>query len=202
MENRESRDILLSIFGVALLILAVAGISYAIFTFSKAGVKDNIIKSGSISMQFIESNNVINITNALPTSDNIGRISNDYFDFSVNGTIVGNRTIFYEVRAKQLSVENQIESHKIKLYLEKKSSSQFISVLEPTNFNITNTTNINNEAIDLNSMLLYSGNFTTQNKKRDKFSDNFRLRMWIDENSSIENIKKNFKIRINVYANL
>lgn len=202
MENSESRDILLSIFGVALLILAVVGISYAIFTFSKNGVKENIIRSGSISMKFIESNNVINITNALPISDNIGKISNDYFDFSVNANIIGNSTIFYEVRAKQLQVENQLDSHYVKLYLEKENSSRYIPVLNPTNFTVNNITNINNKEIDLDSMLLYSGKIASQNKHNDNYFDSFRLRMWIDENAPIENSKKNFKIRINVYANL
>ena len=63
MEKSDSRDVLLSVFGVALLIVAVAGISYAIFTFTKYGTKENIIKTGAISMSFVESsNNIIKIS--------------------------------------------------------------------------------------------------------------------------------------------
>ena len=48
MENSDSKEILLSIFGIALLVLAVAGISYAVFTFSEVGKRENVISTGGI----------------------------------------------------------------------------------------------------------------------------------------------------------
>ena len=43
MDNSLSRQILLSILGIAILIVAVVGVSYAVFTTSMDGSKINVI---------------------------------------------------------------------------------------------------------------------------------------------------------------
>lgn len=203
MENSDSKEILLSIFGIALLVLAVAGISYAVFTFSEVGKRENVISTGEISLSFIESSeNVIHINNALPMSDSVGKVQNEYFDFSLEAVMKGSSTIYYEIRAKQVEVEDNIEASKVKFYLEKEKSSSYQEVLKPTNFNINRGSNINNNSMDLSSMLLYSDNFTNNLGSSQKMIDRYRLRIWIDENTPIESTKKNFKFKVNVYANM
>ena len=203
MENSDSKEILLSIFGIALLVLAVAGISYAVFTFSEVGKRENVISTGKISLSFIESSeNVIHINNALPMSDSVGKVQNEYFDFSLEAVMKGSSTIYYEIRAKQVEVEDNIEASKVKFYLEKEKSSSYQEVLKPTNFNINRGSNINNNSMDLSSMLLYSDNFTNNLGSSQKMIDRYRLRIWIDENTPIESTKKNFKFKVNVYANM
>lgn len=203
MENSDSKEILLSIFGIALLVLAVAGISYAVFTFSEVGKRENVISTGKISLSFIESSeNVIHINNALPMSDSVGKVQNEYFDFSLEAVMKGSSTIYYEIRAKQVEVEDNIEASKVKFYLEKEKSSSYQEVLKPTNFNINRGSNINNNSVDLSSMLLYSDNFTNNMGSSQKMIDRYRLRIWIDENTPIESTKKNFKFKVNVYANM
>lgn len=203
MENSDSKEILLSIFGIALLVLAVAGISYAVFTFSEVGKRENVISTGKISLSFIESSeNVIHINNALPMSDSVGKVQNEYFDFSLEAVMKGSSTIYYEIRAKQVEVEDNIEASKVKFYLEKEKSSSYQEVLKPTNFNINRGSNINNNSMDLSSMLLYSDNFTNNLASSQKMIDRYRLRIWIDENTPIESTKKNFKFKVNVYANM
>lgn len=203
MENSDSKEILLSIFGIALLVLAVAGISYAVFTFSEVGKRENVISTGKISLSFIESSeNVIHINNALPMSDSVGKVQNEYFDFSLEAVMKGSSTIYYEIRAKQVEVEDNIEASKVKFYLEKEKSSFYQEVLKPTNFNINRGSNINNNSVDLSSMLLYSDNFTNNLGSSQKMIDRYRLRIWIDENTPIESTKKNFKFKVNVYANM
>lgn len=203
MEKSDSRDVLLSVFGVALLIIAVAGISYAIFTFTKYGTKENIIKTGAISMSFVESsNNIIKISDALPMSDEVGKVQNEYFDFSVSATISGSATVFYEIRAKKIDVDNPIDSKNIKMYLEKKRSSLYIPVLPPTNFSNSSVTTLSNPKVDKDSMLLYSNKFVNESSTTQNYEENYRLRMWIDENGPIESSRKNFKVKVNVYANI
>ena len=51
-------------------------------------------------------------------------------------------------------------------------------------------------------MLLYSDNFTNNLGSSQKMIDRYRLRIWIDENTPIESTKKNFKFKVNVYANM
>ena len=67
MEQSESRNILLSVLGIAILLLAVVGVTYAVFTFTSESNRENHISTGSISMNYIEGiTNVMTITNAIP----------------------------------------------------------------------------------------------------------------------------------------
>ena len=59
---------------IILMILAIIGVSYAAFSYSREGTKVNSITTGSITMTYTESDNVINIGNALPTTDETGMV--------------------------------------------------------------------------------------------------------------------------------
>lgn len=48
MENNNSKQAILSIVGIAILVIAVVGVSFAFFTYSRTGEKNNIITTGSI----------------------------------------------------------------------------------------------------------------------------------------------------------
>ncbi len=72
MTKEKIKDILT--IGVSVFILVVViGISYALFTYSGVGKKENKITTGAITMLYTESNNTISISNALPTTDNTGK---------------------------------------------------------------------------------------------------------------------------------
>ena len=90
----------------------------------------------------------------------------------------------------------------VQFYLEKEVASSYQEVLKPTNFSITRNSNIHNSNIDLSSMLLYSSSFTNNSERNQKMTDQYRLRIWLDQNSSLESTKKNFKFKVNVYANM
>ena len=64
-----SKQILLSVLGLAILLVAVVGISFAAFNYTKAGVRENTIKTGTVSMSYNEATNGINIQNATPMSE-------------------------------------------------------------------------------------------------------------------------------------
>ena len=44
MENSNSKQVLLSMIGIAILIIAVVGVSFAFFTYSKTGEKNLSLK--------------------------------------------------------------------------------------------------------------------------------------------------------------
>ena len=72
MTKEKLKDILT--IGVSVFILIVViGISYAAFTYSGLGKKENKITTGAITMSYTESSNTISINNALPTTDNTGK---------------------------------------------------------------------------------------------------------------------------------
>ena len=67
VKDNSSKQILLSVLWVAILVVAVVGVSFAAFTFTGTGTKENRISTGTISMTYSEDTNGIFITNALPT---------------------------------------------------------------------------------------------------------------------------------------
>ena len=71
--SNSSKQILISILGVAILIVAVVGISFAAFTYAKTGTTTNTITTGTITMSYTEPTNGINLTDALPITDDAGK---------------------------------------------------------------------------------------------------------------------------------
>lgn len=188
MNNTLSRQIILSILGLAILIVAVVGVSYAVFV----DENHNYVYLDS------KENSVININNSLPIRDEIGVISDDYFDFCVFGNLDGKASIDYEISLKKIEDnENSLNDRAVKIYLEKIDANT-ITVLEPTNY--VSYGIVSDTLVPADEMVLYTGNF------KNKFNDNvtlhscFRLRLWIDESTVIGTSPKVFKARVNVYS--
>lgn len=202
MIRDDSKQVLLSVFGVALLIVAIVGISYAIFVFSAKSRVDNTVRSGGITFEYLEGDSVIDINDALPISDEVGVKQTKSFDFQVSSAIRGNTTVFYEVRAKSLTVDNKIDNQYIKIYLEKKDGGDFSTVLSPTAFKENPNTSLTNISVDTNTMLLYSGRFSGKKATTTNYSDEFRLKMWLSDKYLIDDVSRSFKIKVLVYASM
>ncbi len=202
MIRDDSKQVLLSVFGVALLIVAIVGISYAIFVFSAISRVDNTVRSGGITFEYLEGDSVIDINDALPVSDEVGVKQTKSFDFQVSSAIRGNTTVFYEVRAKSLTVDNKIDNQYVKIYLEKKDGGDFSTVLSPTTFKENPNTSLTNISVDTNTMLLYSGKFSGKKAATTNYSDEFRLKMWLSDKYLIDDVSRSFKIKVLVYASM
>lgn len=208
MEQTDSKKILLSVLGISILIVAVIGISYAVYIFTSNSKTENVINTGTISMSFTEGiTNVMTISNAMPTLDEVGKKQNEYFDFNVSAKIAGITNIKYQIVVKNLTSEkengqfkipqiNQLNGNQVKLYLEKKSGSQYESVLIPTIFDQLNSVNDNQE----DTKLLYSGTFSNNTTKLNEKTDEFKLRMWLNSNAIIDEVSRTFKIRVDINA--
>lgn len=85
MEN-NSKQAILSIVGIAVLVIAVVGVSFAFFTYSKQGTTNNVITTGSIAFEFTEATNGLTLTNQFPQSIEDGK-GNETFTFKVTGNI-------------------------------------------------------------------------------------------------------------------
>ncbi len=218
-EQNQTTQIIASVLAIAILIVAVVGISFAVFTYTKQGERENTITTGSITMSYNEEKPGINITDAMPISDETGKniTSEDpksgtvaaegsgVFDFNVTASITGQTTIYYDITAKKEG-DCTLKDNEVKLYLEKSSEEttgyEDDPVLQPTHFTTdSNTKKTINDTPD-DEMLLHSDTFTSA-----KASDThyYRLRMWVDENYGSddvtgENFKtaKKFAIKVNV----
>jgi len=189
-EKRDSKKIVIPILGVAVLLIAVIGISFAVFNFTGIGSKQNSVTTGTLVMTYTENTNGITLTNAMPMTDTAGKVStnsNEKFEFTVSASITGTSTINYEVAAIK-DASSTLLDNEVKLYLEKNGSA----VLQPKNFTpIASATTVGSPA---GSMLLDSGTFTTS------VTNNYVLRMWVAESTVITDVVKTYTVKINVYG--
>lgn len=198
MEQTDSKKILLSVLGVAILLVAVAGISYAVFLFTATSKQENVVNTGTISMSYTEGvTNIMTITNAMPTLDEVGMKQREYFDFQISSKIAGVTNVNYQVLARNVTTgSNPLDPKYIKLYLEKQEGTQYRSVLAPTPF--ASLSGVNGE--DTKVRLLYSGRFSNDSEKQTTKTDNFILRMWLASNYPSDEVARNFKVKVDVKA--
>ena len=116
---KKRRKEFLTIILVLVLLITIVGISYAAFNYVGTGQKLNTITTGTITMEYVESTNVISMNNALPTTDATGKKrlnTGEYFDFTVKSSITGNTDINYEIAAKEEN-GNTFSGSNIRYYL-------------------------------------------------------------------------------------
>ena len=205
MDNSLSRQILLSILGIAILIVAVVGVSYAVFTTTIDGSKINVINTGTISMSFIESSNGISISNAMPISDEEGKLligNNNVFDFVVSSSIAGATILNYEIVAEKVLVDGEeLSDSDIKIYLEKLVNGEYVATdITSTPKGFIKNGNISEIGSKEQEMTLHYDNFQNLDGSKKSFSDNYRLRMWLSEDALIDDVSRTFQIKINVYG--
>ena len=184
---------------IVVMLLAIIGVSYAAFNYSKTGTKLNSITTGSITMSYTESDSIISIDKALPTRDETGKVrlkEGEYFDFTVSSEIVGDININYEISAKDVTTSNRkIDGSNIKMYLTRLTDNGEEELMSPETYN---------EEINANSytgrptgeMSLYQGSMSSSESNR------YRLRMWVDEKYNPQDDGGNlqFSVKINVYG--
>ena len=207
--EEKNKQILLSILGVAILIVAVVGISFAAFAYSKTGQNINEITTGTITMEYTDSEPTINISNALPTTDATGKTlsgTNQYFDFTVKATINGSgtTTINYKVTGKQETGSSDLPNTAVKVYLTKGAVTSGSEVAYATTstpklvsqLSVVGSNDISGAASG--EYILDSGTFTATTTNK------YRLRMWIDNDytgdASGDITSKSYKLRVNVYG--
>mgnify|MGYP004603182617 CR=1 FL=1 len=195
MNNK--RKLILSIGLVLVLVIMIVGISYATFQFSGPGSKVNTITTGAITMEYTESDNTINITGSLPTTDETGmkRLNEgEYFDFTVKSNIVGNTNINWEISTKKLD-GNTIDGKYIKFYLTKINGNQEEALMEPSSYLEASEEN-SYTGRPSNEMSLYTSSMQSSEEAT------YRLRMWVDESYNPQGDGGNlqFGVKVNVYG--
>ena len=103
MNGNSSKQVLLSVLGIAILVVAVVGVSFAFFSYTKDGVQTNTIATGEL-YTYLEETAGITLSNTVPlaldnepanavaASTNIGRTT-----FKIYGSNSGSTDITYTV---------------------------------------------------------------------------------------------------------
>ena len=185
MKDNNSKQVLLSVLGVAILVVAVVGVSFAAFTFSQTGVKENVITTGTINMSYSEPENGITLTDAVPMDDATGKAlsgAGNTFDFTVSATIDGSgqTTINYAITAVT-TPDKVLTDEYVKVYLTNSSDTA------TTNFTggakkvsaLTKTSSDASGAPD-GQFILESGTFDASR------TDQYKLRMWVASDYPID----------------
>lgn len=206
--NNNSKQVLLSVLGVAILVVAVVGVSFAAFSYSRTGEEVNTITTGTITMNYTDDSNGINLTNAMPMSDGDGKKltgENNVFDFTVSATISGSGTtnIDYAIIAAPED-GNTLKDNDIKVWLTDTSDvGQGNTASNPVVLNTlpaSSTTSATTGSPDSSDdYVLKSGTFSGTGG-----SDSYRLRMWVDYNApsmagDVES-QLTYRLRVNVYG--
>ena len=202
MKDNNSMKILLSVLGVAILIVAVVGVSFAAFTYAKVGTKENQISTGTITMSYNETTNGITLTDALPMKDSNGMGlsgANEYFDFTVGATMTGSTSINYKVTAVNTEHGTNLTNEYVKVYLTggqgadtgvgQASTPKLVSSL--TTIGASDPTGAKQ-----GEFLLDQGTFNETDSK------NYRLRMWVDQTYPVNSQagSETYTLKVNVYG--
>lgn len=206
-KDNSSKQVLLSVLGVAILVVAVVGVSFAAFTFVGTGTKENTVSTGAITMTYSENSDGITLTDAMPMTDEAGKAlvdtkneSGEYttkntFRFSVGATVTGTTSIAYEIAAiKKEIAENALENNDVKLYLASVAGETETAVKEPAHYTpIDTATEVGTPE---GAMILASGTITSTQ------TTNYVLKMWLDKDYQIVNgaPSKSFTVTLNVYG--
>ena len=196
MIENNSKQVLLSVLGVAILVVAVVGVSFAAFTYSKAGEKVNTITTGTITMSYSEDTNGINLKDALPMTDEQGKTlagENNVFEFTVSANITGTTTINYAVTATK-EPDSTLDDTAVKVYLTDITSGGDAEVLAPTKVSGLGKTASDVSGAPNDQYKLTSGTFNTTASKK------YRLRMWVADDYSTLTTSGTYKLRVNVYG--
>ena len=177
----------LSLFAISILSFG----TYALYNTSLL-TDNNSISTGKVKMSYSESNE-IKLNNVVPTSDNKGTSSTDYFEFKVNTYIKTNKemTMNYNIVLEPLNVDSsytKFNDSDIKVYLTKVDNNTETLVTGPITID------------ELNQYVLKSQE-ETFNKNDTERSTTYRLRAWLDYNFDASKINKNtysYKFRVNV----
>lgn len=195
-KDSNSKQILLSVLGVAILIVAVVGVSFAAFTYTGEGVRANTLSTGTITMTYTEGAKGISINNAMPVTEDVGKVlsgDGEFFDFTVSSAIRGKANIGYEVVAVK-DESSTIPDEYIRLYLEKGSTlGNYSEVsMEPSSF--VPITVSDKLGAPEGSMVLDRGTFNSSK------TNYYRLRMWIDSSYVVSSTPGVYTVKVNVYG--
>jgi len=182
MNENSSKQVLLSVLGIAVLVVAVVGVSFAFFSYSKTGDSSNVLTTGSIVFNFVEGD-AINLTNEFPRTDGNGLVAgtgaNGVLSFSIEGYDGSGTGIDYTIKAVPGSVAaaNRFKDTEIKLWLT--GTNKGASPVTNNNFSTPAKVSTQGTMAANTPITLASGKITSTDAEQPD-EHNYELRMWID----------------------
>ena len=204
MKENSQKKVLLSVLGVAILVVAVIGISFAAYS-TVFTSEANTVTTGTIMVSYNESGNAINVTDAMPLDDANGKVQTDNgkFDFSVSTKADNALTVPYEINLTK--VESSVAQGETGYYASL-ADNQVKAYLEKAGTAVTETTDNGKLISALTASTVRSG-AKVLHKDSDVFSTtgeaakttNYTLRLWIDHSVDISTVSgQEYHAKVNV----
>ena len=193
MEIRENKEkkVLLSVLGVAILLAAVIGISFAAYNVTFDSNTANSISTGTIMVSYTEPTNAISILDAMPLEDAEGMKltgTNNTFDFTVSTQASNALTIPYTISLTKVAGNTLLDSE-VKVYLTK-DGQEVVAPSLVSSFAAHSREN---------SVTLYSTNDVFTATGQEAKITNYVLRMWVDKEVTVDaSTQKIYKAKVNV----
>ncbi len=179
MMEDNSKKIFLSVLGVAILLVAVIGVSFAAFSYSGGG-RENSIQSGSLTVNYVEAKQGIQIDDALPMTVEAGKSlvgEKNTFSFSVSTKATGNKAINIPYVITVTPDENNtLTNDQVMVYLADGTGAtgEGVSVVDPVKVSeLTAATGTRTGSFILKSV-------DTNNVTSTLKTDSYVLKMWIE----------------------
>ncbi|MDD5979658.1 MAG: hypothetical protein PUC23_00915 [bacterium] len=195
-EENNSRKVFLSVLGVAILLVAVVGISFAAYTLSTTSNEANTISTGTITMSYTEPTNGILLENALPVADDTAKVwteAGKVFSFTVAATASGTVTVPYEISVTKDGASNLADSA-VKIYLTKGDLGTETAVFEPK---LMSTVVGQNKGLRTGSDVIHTETVNFVSGNAANATTKYNLRIWVDSAATVTQ-GQNYKIFVNV----
>ena len=212
--NRFKGKRIIALVAVLGIILITAGATYAWFSYSKSGAKENTISAGSITFHYKESSQGLTLDDAVPMTDSQGMAQTDYFDFTITSNTSSTVDIPYYITARRSGTGTNMDNV-VKVYLTKVDDNgtetpieivngkQIATFSELGSYTNSDGINIPQEEKLLAREIVFAGS--------NNYKEKYRLRMWIDEKANFiiqqdgqEDIYpyngKTYTLKVNVYG--
>lgn len=188
MNSNSSKQVVLSIVGVAILVVAIVGVSFAFFTYTRTGGKNNLISTGTLVFKFEDGSSTINLTNQFPMSDANGLElsgTNNVCKFTVSGTTNGD-AITYNI----YGVQGDAPADKTKTvrFTDSQIKANIKATTLPTGYTFTSATpDVSNnstaktiEALKTSGRIKFGTGTVTSAAAADSSAE-FTLKMWVSD---------------------
>ena len=192
--NSKTKNVVIFLVLLSIILIAVIITSFTLFFKEQEKNVKEIVKTGTVSMNYKSEVNGLQLVDLTPVSDSVAkenRVDGSYFDFSVSSEFDNDSIVDYEITLIK-DQSSTIPDEDVMVYLEKQSSGTYAKVKDPQPFTaIKKKTKLGSPA---KSMVLDKVSLSS-----DKV-DNYRLRIWVKEGAVITDPSATYKVRVNVYG--
>ena len=212
MRENDQKKMLLSVLGVAILVVAVIGISFAAYStlFTSSA---NTVTTGTIMVSYSESGNAIDIDDAMPITDQQGADQTDAFNFTVSTKADNALTVPYEINLTKVTLDctgdntpegcyGSMLDTQVKAYLLKGETavSETLTSGNPGKF----IDSLTASTVRNGAKVLHTDQdvFSTTNEAAKTTS--YTLKLWIDHNvnyTAVEGKEYHAKVNVDSHVN-